>query len=332
MPVVDTVPSLNQSILFHHRDVLRRVTRPQVFSTASWLPGVPPLPDPPAAWDWTKNGALQFPIDGNDQWGDCEVAATFHQVGSMTGCVGTEVVFTTAQAKKLYFALTGGQDTGLSTDVMMNSWTAGLGGLGHSILDQMAVNPNDALAMSLAGWLFGGIFFTLALPDGWIQAAAPGVIWDAGNGNPNKGHAILLTGKRSSGNWDVQTWAIGPPYIQMTQHGVGNVQPEATVVFSRDWFNDSGVAPNGYTYSALAALWIQLGGSHQLPPWTGPTPGPGPGPITPPPVNRLFGITIARDIPARHKVVFAPPVIWPAGHYDVVPSQVAGDVQATEAP
>ena len=246
------------------------------------------MPAPPATLDYTLAGALSFPMDGNDTYGDCEYAAACHASNSMTGCAAGsasgEDSFVESAIVARYLQLSGG-DNGLATDTMMTEWLGGIVGPNgpHTILDQMAVDPTDQAAMQLALYLFGGVFFTLAVPDVWVDNATGGAVWTSGTGvvaDDNNGHAVWFTGYNATG-YQLQTWALQPP-ITITPAGVAVCDPEATVVFSLDFFNAQGIAPNGLTYATLASLWQQLGGK-ALPPFPTPAPSPTPTPTPAPP-------------------------------------------------
>ncbi len=238
----------------------------------------------------------------------------------MTGNVGTEDIFDTATVLRYYQRLSGG-DNGLSADQMMGEWKVGLCGGPHKIVDEMAIVPTDHAAMALGQHLFGGSWFTLGIPDAWLRNPQPGGTWDAGAGvqaNPSNGHAVHLNGWDGSG-YKLQTWGFNPP-VRITDAGVAICDPEAGVVFSMDWFDGNGRAPNGFTYDQLAAFWVQLGG-HALPPSPF-TPPPGPTP-TPPPVppapvvHPLFSLGIPKPVPQGARVTFRAPVNLSAGILDV---------------
>jgi intein/homing endonuclease len=228
---------------------------------------------------------------------NCFYAAACHHSNTMTGMVGAEDSFDTAAIVKAYLRLAGG-DNGLSPDQMFGEWKAGLVSGPHKILDFMSVVPTDGAAMRLAGSLFGGTDFTLGIPDKWLQSLQqPGAVWDAGPGvkaDDNNGHAVLLNGAGVD-QFTLQTWGFDPP-VTITEGGIAVCDPEAFAVFSMDWFNAYGVAPNGYTYEQLAGWWVALGGNPLPPsPFTpppqpgptpppGPQPTPGPGPAPPAPV------------------------------------------------
>lgn len=245
------IPHLNGNVFLHPRTQLRR------FKACR---GYAPTAVAPSSYDWTKNHSLLFPMLGNDQYGDCEYAAGCHASQTWTGNVGTEDSFDTAAVVKAYLKLSGG-DNGLNTDVMMAEFKRGLVGGPHKILDYMSVNPRDQHAMQSAIYNFGSVLFTLGIPDLWLVNPVPGGVWDAGPGviaNEMNGHAVLFNLYNSSG-YELQTWGFKTG-ITITLAGVMVCQPEATVMFSLDWFNSQGVAPNGQTYDQLASLWVKSGG------------------------------------------------------------------------
>lgn len=316
------IPHLGKQVRLVPRDSLRRRRPCRTLCVPFHLKGVwaaSPLPAPPMVQDWTRGNTLSFPILGNDQYGDCYYAEMCHHSQTMTGNAGSEDTFNTADVVKAYLALSGG-DNGLSTDMAMGEWKKGLVGGPHRILDDMAVNPKDLAAMQLAINLFGGVAFTLGIPDPWLSNPKPGDIWDSGSGvqaDDNNGHAVLLNGYGPKG-FTLQTWGFNPP-VTITPAGVAVCDPEATVVFSLDWFDATGRAPNGYSYDQLAQWWQQLGGN-ALPPFTPPAPVPPPGPVpTPPPVPNpsAFTLNFAHGLKKGWPYWFRAPADYPAGVYTV---------------
>jgi hypothetical protein len=237
------------------------------------------VPTVPAAYDWTKGNAIDFPILGNDKFGCCFYAASAHAVQTWNGMRDAPVAFDRDALVNQYLKISGG-DNGLFDSQMFPEFQAGIVGPNgpHKILDYMAVNPADAQAVALAQWAFGGTMYTCALLDTWLGAATPGQLWDkGGTPQPDAGHAVLLNGKNAKGNYILQTWGFSPP-IELTPAGMLAADPELIVSFSAEWFDPvTGKAPNGMSYADAAALWVSLGG-HTLPPFTpvGPNPPPQP--------------------------------------------------------
>lgn len=238
----------------------------------------PPLPAPALPIDWAKT--LDFPMDGNDQYGDCMYAAACHADGTFTGNAGTESVFDQAVLIKDYLALSGG-DNGLSEGMILGEWKNGLVSTpAANILDALDIDPTDAALVQSAIYLFGGLLFMLDVPDTWVQNFNTGAVWDApAVADQNNGHGIWWNGVDAQGRYKLQTWGT---YGWITPAGVAVCDPTAFIVFSLRWFNAAGVAPNGMTYDQLAALWVQCGGAALPPSPFVPTPTPGPTPTPPP--------------------------------------------------
>jgi hypothetical protein len=210
--------------------------------------------------DWTMNNTLAYPMDGNDQYSDCLYAAACHGDNTFTGNNGSESSFNVNTIIQDYLRLSGG-DNGLNEGQIVSEWRRGLANTSDAtILAVQNVDPNDKSAMQAAIYFFGGVVFSLALPDKWKDSVPPegGVIWDApAVPDPKNGHAVWFDAVDVNGYYRLQTWGS---YAWITPAGVAECDPGCFVVFSRRWFNTAGVAPNGLTFSRLAALWIQFGG------------------------------------------------------------------------
>lgn len=278
------IPHLGREIILVPRATLRRRKEARVFLAQG------PLPTPPASFSWSKGNTVSYPILGNDQYGDCYYAAICHAAQTYTANGASECAFDPGAVIARYKILSGG-DNGLDDATTMPEWKSGIVGPKgpHKILDEMTVNPNDDAATALAMWLFCGLIYTAALPDAWVRNPHPGDVWYQSQSNPQNGHAMFLTGRKTAGTYDLQTWGFNPP-INLTPDGLKGSDPELIVAFSLEMFNAQGIAPCGLAYSQLAALWVQCGG-HALPPSpfgppspvpTPPTPGPTPMPPTPP--------------------------------------------------
>ncbi len=274
------------------------------------------LPAAPTVFSGSKNRTIKYPILGNDQEGDCYEADALHCIQTWTGNVGTEAQFDLQAVLAEYHQLSGG-DNGLSDSDVFPHWK-GPGFQGHKILDEMTVDPTDAAAIRLAMFLFCGASYTCSLLSGWLNATAPGTIWDAGMGraDPSAGHAMHLSGYNATpgmaqlvnGFFEDETWAIDPP-IRLTPAGIKASDPEVTVQFSLDMFNAQGIAPhNNMTYDQLATLWAQLGGATLPPsPFGPPAPPPPPPPPGPAP-GAGYVLTIPPGLaPGAYTVGGAPP-------------------------
>jgi hypothetical protein len=210
--------------------------------------------------DWTKGNRLSFPLDGNgyDQFGDCMYAAACHADNTFTGNTGVESSFDPVNIIKGFLDAGGSPDNGLNEGQIISAWRSGLAGQPDAgIIATSGIDPTDATAVQTAIYLFGGVFFMLNVPDTWLSLATGGT-WDVpATADSNNGHAVWWNGVDTDGNYKLQTWGT---YGWITPAAVKVCDPSAFVVFSLRWFNSEGVAPNGLTFTQLAALWQQFGG------------------------------------------------------------------------
>lgn len=222
------------------------------------------IPPAPATFDFSKGETLKFPIDGNDQYGDCYYAWACHAAQLWTGNAGPECSFDRAAIVKRYLQISGG-DNGLSDDQIFPEFKKGIVGPNgpRKIIEELTVDPSDTQSVELAMWAFAGLAWTMSLGRTWHSNAGPGVVWDANNKGPSiGGHAVMLSGKNSVG-YDVRTWGISPP-VKVTHAGIMASDSELIACFSLDMFSPAGVGPCGANYDQLATLWVQMGG-HKLP-------------------------------------------------------------------
>ncbi len=272
------VPNRGHFAHFHSRKMMKFGRPTERFTLTGQYPTVT-LPV-----DWTKNETLVFPIDGNNDFGDCLYASALHGDNTFTGNVGVESTFDLQTIIKDYLALSGG-DNGLDEGMIIGEWKKGLASNPQAnIIAALDIDPTDIAAMQAAIYFFGGVVFMFDVPDVWIQEFNTGVLWTVpAVADQDNGHGVWINGVNISDNYQPQTWGT---HCWLSPAGVAVVDPTAFVVFSLRWFDPvTGTAPNGLGYSQLAALWTQFGGS-PLPPSPfppGPSPNPDPGPVPSPP-------------------------------------------------
>ena len=208
--------------------------------------------------DWSMGNSLSFPIDGNNLFSDCMYAAACHGDNTFTGNTGTEQTFDLTSLLFEYEKLSGG-DNGLTTGQIIQAWKKGLARTPAAYINQaLSLDPNDVAAMQAAIYFFGGVFFMLNVPKDWWSNWKTDAVWDApAKPDDNNGHAVWWNGVDNQGRYKFQSWGS---HGWLTPAGVKVCDPSCFVVFSPRWFNSQGVAPNGYTYDQLAALWVQFGG------------------------------------------------------------------------
>lgn len=113
-------------------------------------------PEAKRAWEYSvSDRTWAASMLGNDQVGDCVIAAMLHYVMAARASVGNPVTFTTQQALDLYSAITGYDPADPSTD-QGTAWTDALaywqmtGCYGHKILGWAPSGLNlDTLAADL---------------------------------------------------------------------------------------------------------------------------------------------------------------------------------------
>ena len=95
------------------------------------------LAPPPAAFNdldrvydslHTTDPTQLFPMDGNDRYGDCTIAALGHAITVYRGLIGTRRIMTERAVLKLYMHLTGGVDSGLNELDVLGHDGHGFGG------------------------------------------------------------------------------------------------------------------------------------------------------------------------------------------------------------
>lgn len=278
------VPELNRFVAFFPRSRFPARALP----TPLFAPVIPPVTLP---IDWTKEDTIDFPIDLNDQYGDCMYAAACHVDNTFTANNGKEYGFDVAALKASYLQLSGG-DNGLDETAIIEEWSGrGLCGVADAkVFAHFDIDPTDAPLVQACQYLFGHVFFMLSVPTKWINNFKTGCVWDApAQANPRNGHGVMWNGVDVHGRYKLQTWGT---HCWITPGGVMACDPSAFVVASLRWFNSMGYAPNGKHYNELAGLWKQLGGN----PWPDspfpsptPAPAPAPGPVPAPVQDAMSG-------------------------------------------
>lgn len=246
------------------------------------------LPPAPATFDYATK--ITYPMDLNDQYGDCFYASICHHDNTFTGNIGVQSVFSLSSIKSRYFALSGG-DNGLSDPDVQGEWKNRYiaDAKEAKAIDFLYVNTTDPAAISSGMYYFGGTQFTFTVAGSWINNSNTGAIWDANSySNNNNGHAVHWAGVDSKGNYKLVTWGT---YVWITPAGVRVCNPDGFIVFSVRWFDPkTGYAPNGKHIVELAKIWQDAGGKAIPASVIAAFPPPGDPPI--PPLPPVGGTTI----------------------------------------
>jgi hypothetical protein len=241
---------------------------------------------PPDVVDYTAKGKSTLAqMLGNDQYGDCTIAAVLHQGGVMTAEQpgGKERVPTTQEAVGQYPQICGPGDQGCYIPDVMNWWRdRGLSVGGQTVKSDgyVSLTLGDQLLAKVALYLFGPLHFGINLPNDWYVNASPGFVWDKTTSRIVGGHSIAIPGYDTNG-FKASTWGtVG----SMTFGAFADPQwvEEIYAVLSPDWYDKGGLDEHGVNVQALkdALAAIAAGGTPDIPPE--PTP---PGPFDPPGPN-----------------------------------------------
>lgn len=197
----------------------------------------------------------------NDEVGDCTIAGIMH--GQMVWDWATNNTITKFDddvARKQYFALTGGVDSGLNPVEVASFWqNDGLidaSGKTHKVAAYAAINtPNDLIE---SAYLFGFSGLGVFLPDNAIPQFIAGKVWDDTSMpmNPQHGHFIPVVGRNSHGNLMVVTWGR---LHAITQKWLDRYFAGGVAYISQEYFNKTGVSPEGFNFKQLSDDLTQLG-------------------------------------------------------------------------
>jgi len=241
------------------------------------------LPPPPDSVDWqSRVPASAWNIDGNDQYGDCTVAAAAHMIETWTynADPGAPVNIPPATVVSDYFALTGGPDDGLDLLTVLNAWRGNGLPTGGPQPDRISayaeLTPGNQMEIEQAVALFGGAYIGVVLPDYVLQQAlgAPWALPASGPAppaDPNNGHCVPLLGYDGTYFYCL-TWGAVTP---VTPAFLAAYMDEGYAVLSPDWIETAGgEAPSGFDLAQLQADLAAIGGSPPPPPAPAPSPNP----------------------------------------------------------
>ena len=209
-----THPSTTKVVsLGRNRPSAEKLVKPRLrFSDYLPIATAPPVP-PPGPYGRTALLSNVTPqMYGNDNTGDCTMAAEAHLDGAFTGEANPPAVtFSNAQVLAAYYRLTGGPDTGLDEITVLDDWKT-TGGISpdHKIIGYVTIDATNQAHVELAIWLFANGYACLELPDAYINPfpTASGFVFDvAGDPDPDNGHAICFYDCDADGVY-VMTWGM----------------------------------------------------------------------------------------------------------------------------
>jgi hypothetical protein len=150
------------------------------------------LPAPPAS---VPVPTASYPMDGNDQYGDCTVAGVAHLIAAWDVEVKQpDPVPDEQQVVATYEQLTGGSDTGLNENSVLSQWR--LDGLFGNTIDAYApVGSNDIVALQQAIAFYGAAYLGIACPESAQEQFQSNQPWTYVPGSPIEGgHCIVALG------------------------------------------------------------------------------------------------------------------------------------------
>ena len=168
----------------------------------------------PQVYEKTKvnNPSALFPMDGNDTWGDCTIAALAHAQTVYRGLLGRKKIMAEPAVEKLYFQLTGGIDSGLNELDVLNYWRQNKVS-GDEILAFASIDPKNHVHIQQAIQLFGGVYLGFQVQKNCEQEFDARQPWTPGKLTKD-GHAVFAVGYDQQvltvltwGNTQQATWA-----------------------------------------------------------------------------------------------------------------------------
>jgi hypothetical protein len=182
-----------------------RTLRFKNYLTAAIAPPPPSLNVLPRVYDklGTSDPSMLFPMDGNDTLGDCTIAGLAHATTTYRGLIGSRDIMSKQAVVKLYFHLTGGQDTGLNELDVLNYWQSH-SVAGDKILAYASIDPKNHTHIEQAIQLFGGVYLGFQVQQNCVQEFDAHQPWTPGP-LTNDGHAVFAVGYDQNGV-TVLTW------------------------------------------------------------------------------------------------------------------------------
>jgi hypothetical protein len=175
----------------------------------------------------TKDPTKLFPMDGNDTYGDCTIAALAHAETVFRGLVGKKLIIPSPAVVKLYFQLTGGVDSGMNELDVLNYWQSNRVS-GDELIAFAKLDRKNHEEIEQALHLFGGVYLGFQCQKNCVQEFQSHKPWTPGS-LTNDGHAVfaiaydqdgvtvLTWGNTQIGTWDWwdecvdEAYALLPP-------------------------------------------------------------------------------------------------------------------------
>ena len=215
------------------------------------------LPPPPATIDWGK-AVANWPMMGNDKYGDCTCAAAGHMIEEWTANTAkVEILPDSAILQAYNYFAKGNADAGANMLDVLKYWRkTGIGG--DKIAAFAQLEPHNDVQLQDAVSIFGNCYIGLALPNfavppntdflkiPWL--VPPGGSVGNAAPNPHNGHCVPAVAYDQRFIY-VVTWGA---VKTMSWQFYDAYADEAFAVLSMDWINKQvGTAPSGFDMTTL---------------------------------------------------------------------------------
>jgi hypothetical protein len=193
---------------------------------------------------------VAFPIDGNDQWGDCGVAGAAHGFQAAAADTGEAEAFPTAdEVVSYYLQYTGGQDSGVVLSDFL-AYVKQNGFYGHTVAAYAPVNVSDIPTLQFAVNAYDFAYTGITVTRAMEQAFGSGQPWTLGTaqGEPVGGHCVPIVGYDSTYLYCVTWGAVQPIAYSAWAH----IASEAWAVITGEAVS-AGTDGHGINLAALQA-------------------------------------------------------------------------------
>jgi len=276
--------------------------RDLTYYSAGPLPAPPPSVAVPPVADWG--------MDGNDNWGDCGVAALQHGfMGAAADVHQGESFPSDQQVVDYYLKYTGGEDSGVVLSQFL-AYARRAGYYGHTVQAYAPVAVHDVPTLQFAinayDFAYVGINVTEGMMDA-VQGDGPWT-WTAADltGETVGGHCIILAGYDSEWLYGV-TWGSTiriayPAWHQMSDEAWALIVGEEV---------KAGTDGHGLNLAALQADLSQL--AKPIPPQPAPQPPAPPAPPQPDPLLQQL-VALIREVAQAEQKGLQEITQWLAKH------------------
>ena len=187
------------------------------------------LPNPPASVAAPTN--VVWGIDLNSTYGDCTIAAVDHLIAAWDSELGeADPRPTDAEIQSTYFSLTGGSDTGLNEQTVLQTWQS-TGLFGNKIAAFAPFNGQNIIEHEQVIAFYGGSYLGIQCPQSAQDQFAAGQPWTYVPGSPIMGgHAICGVGFTSTAILCVSWGSL----VEVTYSFLSHFLDEAWAIISQE--------------------------------------------------------------------------------------------------